>query len=88
MELLLVPVIFGAALLLLSLGRLLGHKQIESTCSAGSKIDGVDSCASCSTKTDDVLQDEAGLKNVAELGNPNRKHIFIDKLDFKPERLN
>jgi len=88
MEFILVPVIFAAALLLLSLGRLLGHKSIEGSCSAGSKIEGIDSCAACSTKTDDILEDEAGLKNVAELGNPNRKHIFIDKLDFKPDKLN
>ncbi|MGD9899643.1 MAG: hypothetical protein AB7T22_11025 [Calditrichaceae bacterium] len=90
MEFLLVPIIFAVALLLLSLGKLMGGKEVHTSCSAGSHIEGVDACGSCDTESVKFYTSEKdpGFENVAKLGNPNRKTRFIDKLDFKPERFN
>ena len=85
MEFILVPVIFAIALLLLSLGKLLGKDQEFHTCSS----EGED-CETCATNDLDIgfhSIDEAGLSNVAQLGNPNRKNRFIDTLDFRPDKI-
>ena len=86
MEFILVLVIFSVAILLLSLGRLLGSKHDLHGCKGG---EGDQGCATCSSPEMDFYKsnDDPGFKNVAQLGNPNRKNRFIDKLDFKPERF-
>ena len=86
MEFLLVPIVFGIAFLLLALGQFFGKKQKLHSCSSGKEDE---NCASCSSTDMEFYQskDDPGFKNVAELGNPNRKTRFIDKLDFKPERF-
>jgi len=86
MEFLLVLLFFGLALLLLALGKLLGGKHEYHTCNSENEDE---DCAACnSIDTEFYLsKDDPGFSNVAQLGNPNRKNRFIDKLDFKPERF-
>ena len=91
MEFLLVPVLFGLALLLLGIGKLFGRKGVNSSCHAGDDIDGVDSCETCAHDNNELKlpigKDEDGLENVAKLGNPKRHRPFSDKFDFRPERF-
>ncbi len=84
MEFLLVPIVLGMAFALLALGQFFGKKKQKlGGCS------GEDDCSTCSNDDLEFYQsdEDPGFKNVAELGNPNRKKRFIDKLDFKPERF-
>ena len=85
MEFIIAIAVFAIAFVFLSLGRFMGRKHELHSCGGGKD----ESCASCGDKNadDDHLRDDAGLSNVAELGNPNRKNRFIDKLDFRPEKL-
>ncbi len=93
MEFLLVPLIFGTAFVLLSIGKIITGKQISGSCSAGASLKehGHEdaSCGSCSNE--DVKfylsKDDPGFDKVASLGYPNREKRFIDKLDFKPDRF-
>jgi len=91
MEFLLVPVLFGLALLLLSIGKLFGRKGVHGSCKAGEDIDGVDSCEVCGHDNNELKlpigKDEDGMENVAKLSNPNRHRPFSDKFDFRPERF-
>jgi len=86
MQFILVPIIFALAILLLSLGKLLGRKDSLHSCSGGE--DG-DECTTCASVDIGFYQskDDPGFSNVAQLGNPNRKNRFIEELDFKPERF-
>ncbi|MBD3223933.1 MAG: hypothetical protein GF313_04340 [Caldithrix sp.] len=92
MEFLFVPIIFGSALVLLSIGRFIGKKhEIHTSCSAGRNINGVDaSCGACSNEDIKFYKskNDPGFENVAKLGNPTRNKRFIDKLHFRPERFN
>ena len=85
MEFLLVPLIIGLALVLLSVGKIFGRENELHSC----KGEEEDDCLSCATsdKQEILSPDDPGFKNVAKLGNPNRKNRFIDKLDFRPERF-
>lgn len=84
MEFLLVPIVLGAAFGLLAIGQFFGKKKQNL---GGCSSDG--DCNSCSNEDLEFYNsdDDPGFKNVAELGNPNRKNRFIDTLDFKPERF-
>ncbi len=86
MEFLIVPVIFGLAFALLAIGQFFGKKQQLHSCSSDHEGEG---CSTCANPDVEFYQseDDPGFKNVAQLGNPNRKNRFIDKLDFKPERF-
>jgi len=92
MEFLIVPVIFGLALFLLSLGKFMGKKQgVHTSCNANKNLEGED--ASCGACADEDLKfykskDDPGFSNVAKLGYPRRNKRFVDKHDFKPERFN
>lgn len=91
MEFLLVPIIFSASLLLLSIGKLFGRKGINGGCKSHSPINGVNvSCGACARKEDKLVHtgDHAGLRNIAQLGYPGRKRPFIERVDFKPEKFN
>lgn len=84
-QFIIVPIIFGIALLLLSLGKLLGSKhEIHTSCSGEEDCD---TCAVSEMEKEAGINDPAGLGNVAQLGNPNRKNRFIDQLDFRPEKF-
>ncbi len=93
MEFLLVPLVFGTAFVLLSIGKIINGKQISGSCQAGAtlKEHGHDdaSCGACDNE--DVKfyldKDDPGFDKVASLGYPNREKRFIDKLDFKPLRF-
>lgn len=93
MEFLIVPFIFGAAFLLLGLGRFIGGKEIGTSCSSSKHIVTKDhddtSCGACSNE--DVKfyidKEDPGFEKVASLGYTQRDKRFIDKLDFKPERF-
>ncbi|RMH60455.1 MAG: hypothetical protein D6677_13720 [Calditrichaeota bacterium] len=93
MEFLLVPLFFGAAVTLLGLGKLLGGRELGSSCSSGVhlKEHGHDdaTCGACSNEDVKfyVSREDPGFDRVAQLGYPNREKRFIDKLDFKPERF-
>jgi hypothetical protein len=87
MEFIIVPIIFGLAIILLSIGKLLGRKGIQEGCKAGEEIENVDGCGSCSIGVEKYMVDDSGLNKVAQLGNPNRDKRFIDKLDFKPAKI-
>ncbi len=86
MEFLLVPIIFALALIMLSIGKLLGKDKELHSCKGG---DGDSECTTCANPDMDFnnSKDDPGFSNVAKLGDPNRKTRFIDKLDFKPERF-
>ena len=94
MEFLIVPLIFGAAVLLLGFGKFIGGKELGNSCSSSKHLaaKGHDdaSCGACTNE--DVKfylsKDDPGFEKVASLGYPNRKKRFIDKLDFKPDRFN
>lgn len=89
MEFLIVPLFFGVALLLLSIGKFFGKKHgVQHSCSANKEI-GV-SCGSCSNEDLKFYKskDDPGFGNVAKLGYPRREKRFVDKHDFKPERFN
>lgn len=92
MEFLFVPVVFGFALLLLSLGKFMGKKQdVGTSCSASKNLDGEHtSCGACSNEDLKFYKskDDPGFSNVAKLGYPRRNKRFVDKHDFKPERFN
>ncbi len=84
MEFLLGLIVMAVAFALLSLGQFFGKKkQNLGGCSSD------EDCGSCSNEEVEFYKsdDDPGFKNVAELGNPNRKKRFIDTLDFKPERF-
>ncbi len=93
MEFLLVPLFFAAALILLNIGKFIGGRQLQNSCSAGKHLHqkGHDdaSCGACDNE--DVKfylsKDDDGLDKVASLGYPGRDKRFIDKLDFKPDRF-
>lgn len=87
-EFIIVPVIFGIALLLLSLGKLLGKEQEFHSCGTGADSEECATCAVPDMENAAKFKDESGLTNVAQLGNPNRKNRFIDRLDFRPDKLN
>lgn len=91
MEFILVPVIFSAALLLLSIGKLFGRKGISGGCKSHSPIHGVNvSCGACAGREDKLVKtgDHAGLRNIAQLGYPGRNRPFIEHIDFKPDQFN
>lgn len=91
MEFLFVPIIFAIALLLLSLGKLFGGKEIHGSCKGRKSAHGEDlSCGACSGKDKKISQadDKAGLQNIAKLGYPSRKQPYNEKADFKPEQFN
>jgi len=85
MEFIIAIAVFAIAFVFLSLGRIMGRKHELHSCGSGKD----NKCVSCGDKNadDDHLRDDAGLSNAAMLGNPNRKNRFIDKLDFRPEKL-
>jgi len=84
-QFIIVPIVFGIALLLLSLGKLLGSKhEVHTSCSTE---DDCDTCAVSEMEKESGIDDPAGLTNVAQLGNPNRKNRFIEQLDFHPDKL-
>ena len=85
MEFLLVPLIIGLTLILLSIGKILGKETDLHSC----KGEGDEDCQNCAApdKEEILSPDDPGFKNVAELGNPNRKQRFIDRLGFRPERF-
>lgn len=90
MEFLVVPLIFGIALFLLSIGKFFGKKQgVQHSCSSKKNIEGA-SCGACSTEDIKFYksEDDPGFKNVAKLGYPRRDKRFVDKHDFKPDRFN
>lgn len=90
MEFLIVPLFFGAALLLLSIGKFFGKKQgIHRCCGTGKHIEGA-SCGACSNEDINInkTKDASGLSNVARLGYPRREKRFVNQHDFKPERFN
>jgi len=91
MEFILVLVLFSAALIMLSIGQLLGGKQIHGSCKSHKAVDGINvSCGACSqkdTKLDPKI-DKAGLQNVSKLGYPSRTRPFSQNEDFKPDRFN
>ena len=92
MEFLIVPFIFGAAFLLLGIGKFIGNKNLSTSCSSTEHIPGLDHDEeSCGCKQDDVNfyidKADPGFDRVAQLGYPNRKNRFIDKLDFNPDRF-
>jgi len=92
MEFLIVPFILGAAFFLLGIGKFIGGKNLSTSCSSTKHIPGLDhDKESCGCKEDDVNfyidKDDPGFDRVAQLGYPNRKKRFIDKLDFKPDRF-
>ena len=90
MEFIIVPLFFGIALFLLSIGKFFGKKHsIQHSCSANKTIDGA-SCGACSNDNIKFYKskDDHGFGNVAKLGYPGRNKRFIDKHDFKPERFN
>jgi hypothetical protein len=87
MEFLIVPFIFGTALLLLSVGKFFGKKEgVQMSCSASKKIHSgpAESCATCACEEAKFksVSDEEGFSDVARLGYPNRKSRFlnVDKL--------
>ena len=90
MKFIVVPIFFGIALLLLSIGKFFGKKQgVQHSCSSTKNIDS----ASCGACGDEDLKfykskDDPGLGNVAKLGYPRRNKRFVAKHDFKPERFN
>ena len=85
MEFLFVPLIIGLAMVFLAIGKILGKDKELHSCKSGAE----DDCINCSTTDNEQIlaPDDPGFKNVAKLGNPNRKNRFIDKLDFRPERF-
>lgn len=90
MEFLVVPLIFGIALFLLSIGKFFGKKQgVQHSCSANKNIDGT-SCGTCSKE--DVKLNKAkydpDFGNVAKLSYPRLEKRFLDKYDFNPDRFN
>ena len=90
MEFLLVPLIFSAALVLLSIGKFFGGKEIHG-CKGHNTINGVNvSCGACSHKDAKLIpaDDDAGFQKLAQLGYPSRKRPFHDKVDFKPDQFN
>jgi hypothetical protein len=90
MEFLIVPILFGIALILLSIGKLFGRPGIKEGCKPGHNLNEVGSCGACSPNDLKLPldKDDAGLENVAKLGNPNRNRRFSAKFDFRPERMN
>ena len=94
MEFLIVPLIFGAALALLGIGKFIGGKELGTSCSSSKALadKGHDeaSCGACSNEDVKFFlnKEDAGFDKVASLGYPNRKKRFIDKLDFNPDRFN
>jgi len=90
MEFLIVPLFFGIALLMLSLGKFFGKKQgVRHSCSASRHIEDA-SCGACSDEHIRFYKskDDPGFENVAKLGYPRREKRFVGKHDFKPERFN
>ncbi len=93
MEFLIVPFIFGVALLLLGIGKFIGGKDIGTSCSSSKHLVAKDhddtSCEGCSNE--DVKfyidKEDPGFDNVAKLGYAKRGKRFIEKLDFKPDRF-
>ncbi len=93
MEFLIVPFIFGVALLLLGIGKFIGGKDIGTSCSSSKHLVAKDhddtSCEGCSNE--DVKfyidKEDPGFDNVAKLGYAKREKRFIAKLDFKPGRF-
>jgi hypothetical protein len=92
MEFLIVPLFFGVALLMLSIGKFFGEKRgINTSCNSGKNIDKVDaSCGACSNEDLKFYKskDDPGFENVAKLGYPRRNKRFVAKHDFKPDRFN
>ncbi|KAA3612999.1 MAG: hypothetical protein D8M58_11860 [Calditrichaeota bacterium] len=92
MEFIIVPLIFGVALFLLGVGKFIGGKSLSASCSSTDHIPGLaHDEENCGCKKDDVNfyidKEDPGFDRVAQLGYPNRKKRFIDKLDFKPDRF-
>jgi hypothetical protein len=90
MEFIIVPLFFGVALFLLSVGKFFGKKQgVQHSCSSKKNIEGA-SCGACSDEDLKFYKskDDPGFGNVAKLGYPRRNKRFVDKHDFKPERFN
>ena len=87
-EFIIVPLLFGLAMLLLSLGKIFDNEKELHSCKGGSEADSA--CGSCISDEFKTYKDKTdpGFENVAKLGNPNRNRRFIDKIDFKPERFN
>ena len=94
MEFLIVPLIFGAAVVLLAIGKFVGGKELGSSCSSTKALadKGHDEAACGACTNEDVKfyldKNDPGFDKVAQLGYPNRKKRFIDKLDFNPDRFN
>ncbi|MBN2426025.1 MAG: hypothetical protein JXR46_06610 [Calditrichaceae bacterium] len=90
MEFLIVPILFGLALFMLSIGKLFGRHGIKEKCKHGHGGHKEGSCGA-SSPNDLKLplgKKDDGMENVAKLGNPQRNRRFSDKFDFRPERLN
>ncbi len=93
MEFLIVPVLFGGAIFLLGIGKFIGGKDLNSSCSSGDHLKDYGhadaSCGACDNEDVKfyISKEDPGFDRVASLGYPNRDKRFIDKLDFKPDRF-
>jgi hypothetical protein len=85
MELFLVIGLFSGAFFLLSIGVILGKKQLHAgSCGSNIKIEGEAlSCGACPSKEAELCAsgDKDGLATLSQLGNPTRKNRF-KKLPF------
>lgn len=93
MEFLIVPFIFGTALLLLSVGKFFGKKEgVQMSCSASKKIHSgpAQSCVTCACEAAryQPINDEEGLTEIARLGYPNRKSRFINMDKLRKDGFN
>ena len=93
MEFVLTLVLFSLSFLLFSIGRLMGRKQVRTSCGGGTgkKIKDIGATCGACNAFDELKfykdKEDPGFENIARLGYPNRDKRFIDKLDFKPERF-
>ena len=84
MEYLIVIAIFGISFFLLSIGVVLGKKQMHAG-SCGSKLivkgEPLSSSCACASKEAEVCPsgDKEGFATLAQLGNPRRKRVYADK---------
>lgn len=87
MEFIIVPVLFAIALGLLSLGKILGKDTELHTCKGGGEAESCGSCT-CDTKMTQPADENAALKDIARMDDPNREKRYTSRLNVNPERLN
>lgn len=75
MEVLLIFVLFGLAMVGLSLGVILSDRELSGSCGGVAVIDGAEpSCGACGKKEAELCPSDHDLVRIAQLGHPNPAH--------------